>query len=395
MDTSSSSSSSSASVGEKRNAFAALMAGSAKTDGGTKSTKQQKREDAVESDAAAVEKVLSDLGARPASDFTVCIISKGRSANVKKMRAACGKDVEPTFVVAAGEEEAYRAAGAVKVVEGGKLCASRNKCIALAAEEGKTCLEMSDDLKDIKILHQAEGVWKKPEDLSAANKMAKEDVTILNVSAVDAARYLDVYMRRENTKLGGAFPTPNEGQAMMPPPTSQDLFVVGDFLVVDPEGAPRFDELMTLKEDYDLTAQHLATYGKITRCNRLIVVAEHYENPGGAVADRAQMSKEDRKTVPDPKEQYNIAVLRHKWPGVFPQHGTRGVNEVRMAWNMRGKQLKGKEEVKRPPKPADWEGTVVDMRPTAASFFGKPAATKSKQPKAAVDGSSSSAPLEA
>ena len=65
-----------------------------------------------------------------------------------------------------------------------------------------------------------------------------------------------------------------------------------------------------LKEDYDLTAQHLATYGKVTRLNRLVVVAEHYDNAGGAVADRAQLSKEDRKTVPDDKEQFNIAVLR-------------------------------------------------------------------------------------
>ena len=108
----------------------------------------------------------------------------------------------------------------------------------------KTCLEMSDDLKKIQVLHQAEGEWIKPADISAANDLAKT-VPCYQVSAVAAARYLDVFMRKEGTKLGGAFPTPNEGQAMCPPPTSSDLFVVGDFLVIDPAGAPRFDQGMT------------------------------------------------------------------------------------------------------------------------------------------------------
>ncbi len=62
-------------------------------------------------------------------------------------------------------------------------------------------------------------------------------------------------------------------------------------------------------------------YKVVARSNRVIVKAQHYTNAGGAVADRN-----------DAREQYNIAVLRHKWPGVFPQHGTRGPNEVR-SWN--------------------------------------------------------------
>jgi hypothetical protein len=38
-------------------------------------------------------------------------------------------------------------------------------------------------------------------------------------------------MRKEGARMGGAYPTPNEGQAMGVAPVSDDLFIVGDFLV--------------------------------------------------------------------------------------------------------------------------------------------------------------------
>ena len=113
------------------------------------------------------------------------------------------------------------------------------------------------------------------------------------------------------------------------------------------------------------TAAHLAKYGKVTRCNRVMVTATHYTNPGGAVADRD-----------DTSEQYNISVLRHKWPGVFPQHGTRGPNEVSMRWNMRSTILGGNKNVKRPPAPEGWVADVplVHVMPKGTSnitsFFG-------------------------
>ena len=46
---------------------------------------------------------------------------------------------------------------------------------------------------------------------------------------------------------------------------------------------------------------------------------KHYTNAGGAVAVRN-----------DEREQYNIKILRRKWPGVFRAHPFRGPNEVRM-----------------------------------------------------------------
>ena len=59
---------------------------------------------------------------------------------------AADGDVEPTWIVGKGEAGDYRAGGAVNVVEGGGLCASRNMAIDLAAKAGKTCVQLSDDL---------------------------------------------------------------------------------------------------------------------------------------------------------------------------------------------------------------------------------------------------------
>eukprot|EP00940_MAST-03C_sp_MAST-3C-sp2_P001969 g1969.t1 len=131
-------------------------------------------------------------------------------------------------------------------------------------------------------------------------------------------------MQSFGARLGGAYVNFNKGFAVMSAPTSRDLFIVGDFLVIDPFSMPRFDEEMTLKEDYDFTAQHLSTYGVVMRSNRVFVKARHYKNAGGAVAVRN-----------DETEQRNISILKRKWPGVFRDHKRRGANEVRMDWRSR------------------------------------------------------------
>ena len=124
--------------------------------------------------------------------------------------------------------------------------------------------------------------------------------------------------------------TKNVPQGVNCPPVSTNLFVIGDFMVIDPQSKPRFDEKMSLKEDYDFTAAHLVEYGVVARSNRVFCLAKHYVNAGGAVADRTGA-----------REQYNIAVLRHKWPGVFHQHATRGKNEVSMRWRTRHVSIGG------------------------------------------------------
>ena len=88
---------------------------------------------------------------------------------------------------------------------------------------------------------------------------------------------------------------------------------------------------MTLKEDYDFTAQHLHTYKKVCRVNRLLIWAEHWDNAGGAVTVR-------NKTT----EKRNIKRLRLKWPGVFGNSGRGGGGvEVGMRWDLRDTSIGG------------------------------------------------------
>merc|ERR1711972_719575 len=98
-------------------------------------------------------------------------------------------------------------------------------------------------------------------------------------------------------------------------------FCIGDFFVVD-KSKVRFDESMTLKEDYDFTCAHIKAHGSVLRCQRMTLSVKHYSNSGGAVDER------DKKGQ---KERMNIDILNKKWPGCFRPNPKRK-NEVIMKW---------------------------------------------------------------
>merc|ERR1740121_930827 len=108
-------------------------------------------------------------------------------------------------------------------------------------------------------------------------------------------------------------------------PECFDGFILGDFFVT--EGSPcKFDQQMTLKEDYDYTCSHLARHGSVLRCNRMFLSVLHETNQGGAVSERDDSGHRERE---------NIAILRAKWPGVFADHTRRGDTQVIMSWKRR------------------------------------------------------------
>jgi len=266
--------------------------------------------------------------AKPLSGLFFAVISAKRPNNVKEMqKKLAGCDV--TWIVGEGDVEAYTAAGANKCVEGGQLCASRNKALELAKAAGKPCVQISDDIKSISFVasHEDTADWVKPDSIQVANLRAKQsEIAVASLGAV--ARYIDVQTRRAGCKLGGTYPCGNPGQALGGPVIAAEHFIVGDFIVVQPD-ALRFDEKMTLKEDYDFTCQHIHKHGRVARCNRLLILAEHYVNAGGAVAVRNKA-----------RESANIAHLRSKWPGVF-LGSPRGSSEVRLIWAKRDVTLGG------------------------------------------------------
>lgn len=273
----------------------------------------------------------------PASDLHFCIVSARRATertgirgivNVQTRFIAAG--INPRWYVDEASLEDYRRLGLDAVV-GGKLTPSRNKALADAERSKKACVQVSDDISRwtyCKTDLAGQVFEDVVEKLQAANAIAKSS-DILVISPVAAARFLLAKMRAADTgpRLSGVYPTGNAAFGLQSEAVSTDAFILGDFFVHD-RSSVRFDESITLKEDYDFTCSHLQQHGAVLRCNRLILHVAHETNPGGAVAIRDPRGE---------KERTNIKILMKKWPGVFKLHGTRGDTQVTMRWSRREK----------------------------------------------------------
>ena len=78
------------------------------------------------------------------------------------------------------------------------------------------------------------------------------------------AALLHALLKATDKRLAGCFPNANPGLAAGTRPVADNLFIVGDFLVIDVDRTSlRFDERLMLKEDYDYTAQHLHEHGGV------------------------------------------------------------------------------------------------------------------------------------
>lgn len=195
--------------------------------------------------------------------FRVFVISHARAANVKKVQEILG--IEPIWIVGKGEEDDYIKAGASVhlVFEGGSLCQSRNLALDLAFEENAVCVQISDDIKKVE---SYDFVTKK-----------KTQITFM-----EALNLFEKEIFQTPFFLYGIPPTANA--FFVHKPRSLNAFCIGDFLVVKPSDI-RFDENLSLKEDYDFTAQHIKKAG-VLRFDNILVTFQHYSNSGGAVSYR-------------------------------------------------------------------------------------------------------------
>lgn len=194
-------------------------------------------------------------------DFNVYIISHKRALNVKKMEEFL--DYPCTWIVGEGEQQDYLNAGALNVIEGGKLCASRNLALDLAFKENRVCIQLSDDIKKIE-WYDFKDKRKELITFKMALQLFKEEIF------------------RTPFFLYGIPPTANE--FFVHKPRTLNAFCIGDFIVVKPCDL-RFDDTFLLKEDYDYTAQHIKKIGTL-RFDDLLVTFQHYNNEGGAVSYR-------------------------------------------------------------------------------------------------------------
>mmetsp|Transcript_101251 Transcript_101251/g.287081 ORF Transcript_101251/g.287081 Transcript_101251/m.287081 type:complete len:1411 (-) Transcript_101251:173-4405(-) len=225
--------------------------------------------------------------------------------------------VVPTWYVDNECPDEYRKLG-LQVVKAGKLIPARNRALEAAVKEGKVCVQTSDDIGSwIYFLDQTK--YNADDESNAAWKRGVK----LSISPVAAARFLLARMRArgEHCRLGGVYPLSNGGRAMRAQAIGTFHFIIGDFIVVENSDL-RFDERLSLKEDYDFTAAHLEKFGEVFRSNRLLITAKHETNAGGACAARDAEGK---------REQYNIGVLKKKWPGAIGDHPHRA-NQIILRW---------------------------------------------------------------
>jgi hypothetical protein len=225
--------------------------------------------------------------------------------------------VVPTWYVDNECVEEYRKLG-LKAVKAGKLIPARNRALEDAVEQGKVCVQTSDDI----------GTWTfvcdqvRYTDINEANA-AWRAADKCEVSPVAAAQYLLARMRSRGPccRLGGVYPLGNGGRAMGAHEVFRKNFILGDFFASEVSDC-RFDERLTLKEDYDFTASHLSRYGEVLRCNRMLITAKHETNAGGAC---------DARDAAGLNEQRNIKILKEKWPGSIWDHPSRA-NQVTLNW---------------------------------------------------------------
>merc|ERR1712048_1323815 len=199
--------------------------------------------------------------------------------------------------------------------------AARNLALQDARKAHKVCVQVSDDISAWEYRH-GKRATERTDD--AANKACAAAQRFI-LSPVAAARFILAKMRaapgEKKPQLGGVYMLGSCSRTFAGEEFVRQHFILGDFFVVD-KSTVKFDESMTLKEDYDFTCSHIKAHGSVMRCQRMTLSVKHYSNAGGAVDER------DKKGA---RERYNVAILNKKWPGCFRPNPKRK-NEVIMKW---------------------------------------------------------------
>merc|ERR1712048_583260 len=199
--------------------------------------------------------------------------------------------------------------------------AARNLALQDARKAHKVCVQVSDDISAWEYRHGKRATERTDDAANKAHDAAKRFI----LSPVAAARFILAKMRAapgpKKPQLGGLYMLGSCSRTFAGPEFVHEHFCIGDFFVVD-KSKVRFDEAMTLKEDYDFSCAHIKAHGSVMRCQRMTLAVKHYSNSGGAVDER------DKKGE---KERMNIAILNRKWPGAFRPNPKRK-NEIIMKW---------------------------------------------------------------
>lgn len=262
------------------------------------------------------------------SNFHFAVVSARRASSVSGVAdiftvqmQLVEAGITPTWYVDEASVKDYQKLG-LKAVVGGKLTAARNMALRDANKAGKICVQLSDDISAWEYRHGKVAAVRDYDAMNKAHAAAKRII----VSPVAAARFILAKMRGAEgmvkPKLGGVYMLGSCSRSFVGEMFQREHFILGDFFVVDAGSNVRFDEEMTLKEDYDFSCAHIKKHGSVMRCNRMTLNVKHYKNVGGACSNRDKKGREELR---------NVAILKRKWPGCFSNHPTRK-GEVVMRW---------------------------------------------------------------
>lgn len=241
--------------------------------------------------------------------FWLAVISTARPDSYRDLEPVVGPHLEhATFYVRPGEEDAYRRYGARHVVEVEGLSNARNRALQDAFAHWIPCVQLSDDLT--RIVH-----------VVRRDDWTEELPRYLREESVFDRVVRDLYYATEafDCLLAGVAPTDSllhyKGTDL-----HQSGFILGDFMLIRPNPL-RFDPELSLKEDYDYTAQHLAEYGRVCRRECWLLSFRHRNNAGGAVLRRT-----------DELEQASISYLQSKWGANVMRRRPSKPNEISLRW---------------------------------------------------------------
>ncbi|KAF8855585.1 hypothetical protein BDZ45DRAFT_501356 [Acephala macrosclerotiorum] len=242
-----------------------------------------------------------DHGDDPLSKFGIYIISRGRPANIKKM-ASHLSGLGVTWVLHPSELTLYTSSGATRTLSGGTLCQSRNAALQHAFSKNLVCVQLSDDLEHV--------FW-----------WTKNGLERIKITLETATLRTYEIMEKESLFLGGGMPTANaQFASFVQDPEGKGFtrfnFILADFMVIRPTSL-RFNETLTLKEDYEFTVQHIKAYGGAVRLLQLMPKFKHYTKKGGCGTYRSAEA-----------ELRNIGILKSRHPGWWRKG--RNENEVQL-----------------------------------------------------------------
>jgi hypothetical protein len=231
--------------------------------------------------------------------FFVCVSAHRPNIVEPTFKVVGTRDI--TWLVAKGEGDLYRSAGASTVVEGGGIVESRNLSLVLAQQASCPLLTMDDELGKV-----SQPVWSNEKGKFVSGFLSFEE-------AID--RLFEGFDKYPNSHLAGVAPTDNPFFYQRKR-INLKAFIVASFMLIKPSDL-LFDKKAELKEDYDFTIQNVLKFGCVTRRDDVLMSFNHKSKSGGVSQWR---TTEVQNTV--------IKYLYLKWKGRYIHLNARRPGEI-------------------------------------------------------------------